>query len=57
MGQMIEVSRPDGGQTPAYLAPSPRPGSPAIVLIQEWWGLVPHIKDVADRFAAAGDGA
>ncbi|MBK9972016.1 MAG: dienelactone hydrolase family protein [Acidimicrobiaceae bacterium] len=21
---------------------------------QEWWGLVPHIKDVVDRFAAAG---
>ena len=23
-------------------------------MIQEWWGLVPHIKDVCDRFAAAG---
>jgi carboxymethylenebutenolidase len=23
-------------------------------VIQEWWGLVPHIEDVADRFAAAG---
>lgn len=27
---------------------------PAIVAIQEWWGLVGHIKDVADRFAAQG---
>jgi len=25
-----------------------------VIVIQEWWGLVPHIKDVADRFAAAG---
>jgi carboxymethylenebutenolidase len=25
-----------------------------VVVIQEWWGLVPHIKDVADRFAAEG---
>ena len=23
-------------------------------MIQEWWGLVPHIKDVCDRFAAEG---
>ena len=23
-------------------------------MIQEWWGLVDHIKDVCDRFAAAG---
>ena len=22
-----------------------------VVVIQEWWGLVPHIKDVAERFA------
>jgi carboxymethylenebutenolidase len=25
-----------------------------VVVIQEWWGLVPHIKNVADRFAGAG---
>jgi carboxymethylenebutenolidase len=24
------------------------------VVIQEWWGLVPHITDVCDRFAAEG---
>ncbi len=28
--------------------------SPAVVVIQEWWGLVPHIKNITDRFAAAG---
>ena len=27
---------------------------PGVIVIQEWWGLVPHIKDVVDRFAAAG---
>lgn len=27
---------------------------PAIIVLQEWWGLVGHIKDVADRFAAEG---
>lgn len=27
---------------------------PAVIVIQEWWGLNDHIKDVADRFAAEG---
>jgi carboxymethylenebutenolidase len=27
---------------------------PAVVVIQEWWGLVPHIEDVVDRFAREG---
>ncbi|MBD0267270.1 MAG: dienelactone hydrolase family protein [Cyanobacteria bacterium Co-bin8] len=37
-----------------YLAlPEARSGAGVIVL-QEWWGLVPHIKSVADRFAQAG---
>ncbi|MBI5088078.1 MAG: dienelactone hydrolase family protein [Actinobacteria bacterium] len=27
---------------------------PGVLVIQEWWGLVLHIKDVVDRFAAAG---
>lgn len=32
-----------------------RSGSgPGVLVIQEWWGLVPHITDVCDRFAEAG---
>jgi carboxymethylenebutenolidase len=27
---------------------------PAVVVIQEWWGLVPHIQDVVERFAREG---
>jgi carboxymethylenebutenolidase len=27
---------------------------PGIVVIQEWWGLVPHIEDIVDRFAGEG---
>ena len=27
---------------------------PAVIVLQEWWGLNAHIKDVANRFAAAG---
>ncbi|MFE4108090.1 dienelactone hydrolase family protein [Almyronema epifaneia] len=41
-------------QNLGYLA-LPSAGSGAgIIVIQEWWGLVPHICDLADRFAAAG---
>ena len=41
--------------TPGYLA-EPEDGQthPALVAIQEFWGLVPHIKDVAGRFAGEG---
>ncbi len=53
MGQMIEFQRPDGGSSRAYLADA-GPGTPGLVLIQEWWGLNPHICEVADRFASAG---
>ncbi|QQS46061.1 MAG: dienelactone hydrolase family protein [Acidobacteriota bacterium] len=28
--------------------------APAIIIVHEWWGLNPHIEDVAGRFARAG---
>lgn len=37
-----------------YLAVPDSGQGPGIVVLQEWWGLVPHIKDVANRFAEAG---
>jgi carboxymethylenebutenolidase len=40
---------------PGYLAqPMDGQAHPGVVVIQEWWGLVPHIKDVAERFAREG---
>lgn len=52
--EMIDF--PSGAQTtPGYLArPDDGGKHPGIVVIQEWWGLVPHIKDVAERFAREG---
>jgi carboxymethylenebutenolidase len=50
MGEMVEFHS-NGGTASGYLADG---GGAGVVVIQEWWGLVPHIKDVADRFAAAG---
>ena len=52
--QMIDFPS-NGGTTPGYLAqPDDASQHPGIVVIQEWWGLVPHIKDVAERFAREG---
>jgi carboxymethylenebutenolidase len=45
----------DGRITPGYLArPVDGDTHPGLVVIQEWWGLVPHIKQVAERFAGEG---
>lgn len=52
MGQIVEF--PSNGSTAqGYLAEPKGPG-PGVVVIQEWWGLVPHIKDICDRFADEG---
>jgi carboxymethylenebutenolidase len=53
MGQMVEFAS-NGSKASGYLAVPTSGSGPGVVVIQEWWGLVPHIKDVADRFAAAG---
>jgi carboxymethylenebutenolidase len=42
------------GDTSAYVAVPDNPGRKAVIVIQEWWGLNDHIKDVADRYAAEG---
>ena len=53
-GEMIRFAA-NGRTAPGYLvAPESGNEGPGLVLVQEWWGLVDHIKDVADRFAAAG---
>ena len=49
------VSFPSNGQTTeAYLATPAAGKGPGVLVIQEWWGLVGHIKKVCDRFAASG---
>ncbi|MFV2107011.1 dienelactone hydrolase family protein [Micromonospora sp. LOL_015] len=60
MGEMVSY-RSNGGTSEGYLALPPAPGeggaagaAPAVIVIQEWWGLVPHITAVADRLAEAG---
>lgn len=53
MGEAIEF--PNNGSTGGgYLAVPSSGSGPGVVVVQEWWGLVPHITDVAERFAAEG---
>ncbi len=45
----------DGVHIAAFLArPAGTGPSPAILVLQEWWGLDNHIKDIAMRFAREG---
>ncbi len=53
MGEMIEF--PSNGSTgEGYLALPETGSGPGVIVIQEWWGLVPHIKNLCDRFAGEG---
>ena len=52
-GSMVKFPS-NGGTTDAYLATPASGKGPGVVVIQEWWGLVGHIKSVCDRFAAEG---
>jgi carboxymethylenebutenolidase len=49
------ITFPSNGHTGSGYLATPEGGTgPGVVVIQEWWGLVPHIEDVCDRFAAEG---
>jgi carboxymethylenebutenolidase len=52
-GKMVEFPS-NGTKTSAYLATPVSGKGPGVLVIQEWWGLVGHIKNVCDRFAAEG---
>lgn len=43
-----------GSEVDGYLAVPASGTGPAVIVIQEWWGLVPHIINLADRLAAEG---
>ena len=54
MGTKVSFTRPDTKALDGYLAEPHREHSPAVVVIQEWWGINDQIRGVADRLAAAG---
>ena len=49
MGELIEFAA-NGDTAGGYVAGS----GPGVLVLQEWWGLVPQIKGVCDRLAEAG---
>ena len=52
-GKIVEF-KTNGKMGSGYLSvPSTQKGK-AVIVLQEWWGLVDHIKDVVDRFAEQG---
>lgn len=53
MGEMIEFAA-NGGKAKGYLARPDQPTRLGIIVLQEWWGLNDHIKNVAERFAKEG---
>jgi carboxymethylenebutenolidase len=53
MGELISFSGANGPAN-GYLALPESGEGPGVIVIQEWWGLVDHIKDVCDRFAGEG---
>jgi carboxymethylenebutenolidase len=53
MGQTVSFAS-NGGTSEGYLARPAEPNGSAVIVIQEWWGLVGHIRSLADRFAGAG---
>jgi carboxymethylenebutenolidase len=53
MGTRIEFKTASGAKAAGYLADGGAE-APGVIVIQEWWGLVPQIEATCDRFAAAG---
>jgi len=53
MGETVTFT--SNGDTPeGYLALPASGSGPGVLVMQEWWGLVPQIKRVCDRLAAEG---
>ncbi len=53
MGKMVKF-KSNGHTCDGYYATPASGKGPGVVVLQEWWGLVDHIKDVADRLAKEG---
>src|SRR5947208_16098723 len=53
MGETVEF-RSNGDTASGYLAVPASGGGPGLLVVQEWWGLVPQIKRTAHRLAEEG---
>jgi len=53
MGETVEFAS-NGDTASGYLATPSSGSGPGLLVIQEWWGLVPQIKGACDRLAGEG---
>lgn len=53
MGETVEFQS-NGNTASGYLARSSAGSGPGVIVVQEWWGLNPSIKEMTDRLAAGG---
>lgn len=53
MGETVEFPS-NGNSASGYLATPGSGAGPGVLVVQEWWGLVPQIKGVCDRLAEEG---
>jgi len=53
MSETVEF-KSNGSLASGYLATPPQGRGPGVLLIQEWWGLDPSLKQTADMLASAG---
>ena len=53
MGDMVDFAS-NGDTARGYLATPDGGSGPGVIVVQEWWGLDPNIKQVADQLAADG---
>src|SRR4051794_31809278 len=53
MAEMVEFAS-NGSTARGYLARPTGGRGPGVLVVQEWWGLDPAIKEMADRLATGG---
>ena len=53
-GKLIQIARRDGFEFDAYHVAPTGPRKGGVIVIQEIFGLADHIKEMAERFGAAG---
>src|SRR3954451_11203780 len=52
--ETLNLSTPNGPTTAYAALPDGEGNGAAVLLIQEWWGINDHIRDLAGRYAAEG---
>jgi carboxymethylenebutenolidase len=53
MSETVEFAS-NGAQASGYLSVPSSGQGPGVIVVQEWWGLDPHLKQSVDRLAGAG---